>query len=1089
MDNEIKYTLEDGTEIDDKLLNTTDTTVLEEFEFTGKSGKKYKGEYSVAVTADKTSGKKSTIVKNGKTYRYVRTDVEQTGTVGAKDTTHFNDVTAKATVQGMHKADGSIDYSKIKGRVWLIEEKEDGTYGKFKLIENGVGLTDEKVAELSKEATGTFSQAEVDKLGGMKDTDTVLVYETNTYAAVKKEKHAIHDLLMTWGYSGGYVHAMKNFKSLVDSGKMPGLTKDSSGNIFYKGKKIILPTNMDDSESTDIPPYMSDSTEMDVWRDILLSKDPELQSYLNYFGNSFEVYRDHLFSRWLLKRNVDLSNKITSGDYHDVGLSENDKDRPLSDTHFSELGDFRDNEDTLKTLDRMIDSLYTPETLNELSVYVESLLKVWEEQFGGYDLYNMDATFKPLIEEAKTNNSIEVWKKMMNGLRENFNNPLLRSNVYDDYRHRIETSTEIIEVVDEFLSSLGMSSLSNDRFSGVAQVFNFTETPGFWNKYPKAKAYIDKYGKKAFDENVSQFLVSPAGAHGNSANTNDDGVIYRPYGNGILQNVETFTYHDQVTPLRAYRLNSDKTIIRHVYEEVKKARVTANYYKDGTTEKLADSEILPEQEIGSNYTTSPKVIDPIVKMTKDGDKIITTKTIWTLKEVPSDKDGTVPAGGKEVNYYYVKREEVIEVPKPVEPSLPTRQIEPIAPKDLSPAPTQPQTPTEPNPIENEPRVPVKPNEPTGITPIGEAPVKPIEPLAPTSPVVPTQPVTIAPKEPVTPMEPPKPGAPEPVLPPEAPPVTKPVAPQDPTILPPVPKTPLSPTEPRPLTMEPIEPKAPTKPKGLKELGEEPMKPLAPKAPVPPTLVNKPGIAPVSPMIPQAPMKPGQPSIGDEPKVPSLRKPVEPMKPIAPAEPKQPIAPMMPIAPRKPMGDANDPSAPEYPLNKPTEPIAPVVPRKPNAPTPPMVPSKPSAPGIPVLPTQPSLPKAPEDEPIVPVRPTQPMVPTNPMEPVLPEQPKVPERPQELPTEPVQPRVPNKLPTQPVKPEELLGVPREPVPPKEPTQPLVAPTQPVKPQELPEEPRKPAQPKVLPETGDASLASLGLLAGLSGLGALRRKREK
>lgn len=55
MDNEIKYTLEDGTEIDDQLLNTTDTTVLEEFEFTGKSGKKYKGDDSVAVTADKTS--------------------------------------------------------------------------------------------------------------------------------------------------------------------------------------------------------------------------------------------------------------------------------------------------------------------------------------------------------------------------------------------------------------------------------------------------------------------------------------------------------------------------------------------------------------------------------------------------------------------------------------------------------------------------------------------------------------------------------------------------------------------------------------------------------------------------------------------------------------------------------------------------------------------------------------------------------------------------------------------------------------------------------------------------------------------------
>ena len=531
------------------------------------------------------------------------------------------------------------------------------------------------------------------------------------------------------------------------------------------------------------------------------------------------------------------------------------------------------------------------------------------------------------------------------------------------------------------------------------------------------------------------------------------------------------------------------TLVYKESEAPTTATVTANYYKEGTTEKLADSETLPEQEIGSNYTTSPKVIDPVVKMAKDGDKIITTKTIWTLKEVPADKDGTVPAGGKEVNYYYVKREEVIEVPKPVEPPVPIRPSQPTAPKDLSPAPTQPQSPTEPNPLRNEPRVPVTPTEPKSITPIGEAPVKPTEPLAPTSPMVPTQPVTIAPKEPVTPTAPPKPGAPEPVLPPDAPKVTKPVVPQEPTTLPPVPKTPQSPIEPRLLPTEPTEPKAPTKPEGLKELGEEPMKPLAPKAPVQPTLVNKPGIAPVSPSQPQPPVKPGQPSIGDEPKAPSLRKPVEPMKPIAPAEPKQPVAPTMPIAPRKSIGDANEPSAPEYPLNKPTEPIAPVVPRKPNEPTPPMVQSKSSAPGIPVLPAQPSLPKAPEFDPMFPARPTQPRVPMRPVEPVLPEQPKVPETPQELPTEPVPPREPNSLWTQPRKPEEPMDRLSEPVPPKEPTQSLVAPVQPVKPQELPEEPSKPAEPKVLPETGDASLASLGLLAGLSGLGALRRKRQK
>lgn len=958
MDNEIKYTLEDGTEIDDQLLNTTDTTVLEEFEFTGKSGKKYKGDDSVAVTADKTSGKKATIVKNGKTYRYVRTDVEQTGTVGAKDATRFNDVTAKATVQGMHRADGSIDYSKIKGRVWLIEEKEDGTYGKFKLIENGVGLTDEKVAELSKEATGTFSQAEVDKLGGMKDTDTVMVYETNTYAAVKKEKHAIHDLLMTWGYSGGYSNAVEGGLSL----DIPGITKDSSGNYYYKGIRLV-------NFLKDTDKLMSDSTELDVYKDILLGKDESLLKNIGYFGNSPEVYRDHLFSRWMLARNMDLAKKIENGDYRDTGLSETTDGKPLNETTFSNLDGYRETESVDKTRQRMVDSLYTPENMQALITYLDNLSKADELYWHGSGTF--PEPLQKLIEEAKKTPTVTYWKKLLASFDDQFHEPLFRSNVHGDVYTRVYNDPEMMEVVDEFLSQQGMLSMTNDgKFVGVAQVFNVNETSTFWDKYPKAKAYINKYGKRVFNEKIRPFVISPVD---NIAGTYDDaslgivtsdqsGVIYRPYGNGILQKTETFTYHDQVTPLRAYRLNSDKTIIRHVYEEVKKARVTANYYKDGTIEKLADSEILPEQEIGSTYTTAPKVIDPIVKMTKDGDTLITTKTIWTLKEVPADKDGTVPTGGKEVNYYYVKREEVMEVPKPVEPPVPTRPSEPTAPQDLSPAPTPPQSPTEPNPLGNEPRVPVKPNEPTSITPIGEAPVKPTEPLAPINPTLPNQPVTVAPKEPVTPTEP-----------------QPPVKPGQPSIG--------------------DEPKAPSLRKPV-----EPTKPIAPAEPK----------QPVAPTMPIAPRK----SIGDanDPSAPEypLHKPTEPIAPVVPRKPNEPTLPTGPSKPSEPVIPVlpAQPSLPKAPGEEP---------RVPASPTPPTVPTKPMEP---VLPEQPKVPETPQE---LPTEPVQPRVPTE-----LPTQPLKPEEPSGRPSKPVPPKEPTQpvvAPIQPAKPKELPEEPSKPAQPK------------------------------------------------------------
>lgn len=129
----------------------------------------------------------------------------------------------------------------------LLKKKKDGTYGKFKLIENGVGLTDEKVSELSKEATGTFSQAEVEKLGGMKDTDTVLVYETNTYAAVKKERTLINSNFMFWGYSGSDGYFPNKFisrnnpddvKKWLDSLVFPEFEKRNE-RYYYKGEEII----------------------------------------------------------------------------------------------------------------------------------------------------------------------------------------------------------------------------------------------------------------------------------------------------------------------------------------------------------------------------------------------------------------------------------------------------------------------------------------------------------------------------------------------------------------------------------------------------------------------------------------------------------------------------------------------------------------------------------------------------------------------------------------------------------------------------------------------------------------------------------
>ena len=100
-----------------------------------------------------------------------------------------------------------------------------------------------------------------------------------------------------------------------------------------------------------------------------------------------------------------------------------------------------------------------------------------------------------------------------------------------------------------------------------------------------------------------------------------------------------------------------------VDETPKTAPVVANYYLDGTKDKLADSVDYGLQNIGSKYSTDSKEIPSKTEVVETPEKTVTTTTTYTLKEVPSDKVGQVPVGGKVVNFYYVPNVTVNEVLK------------------------------------------------------------------------------------------------------------------------------------------------------------------------------------------------------------------------------------------------------------------------------------------------------------------------------------------------------------------------------------------------------------------------------------------
>ena len=236
----------------------------------------------------------------------------------------------------------------------------------------------------------------------------------------------------------------------------------------------------------------------------------------------------------------------------------------------------------------------------------------------------------------------------------------------------------------------------------------------------------------------------------------DIGSNYTTEAKSIPDKVEVQDLEDKViTKTTSYELVSEPTdkegkvpvggkVVNYFYREVvkedvvkKQAPVTVNYYKEGTTEKLADTIEQGQKDIGSNYTTEAKVIPSKVEKVVENGNVITRTTSYELVKVPEDKDGIVPVGGKVVNYYY--REVVEEVAKPNEApkvEIPELKIPEESKPEPKPEPTPERTPT-PQPAPAPQPEPSPAPNPVPVTP--ETPERPIAPVTPEQPAEPATP--------------------------------------------------------------------------------------------------------------------------------------------------------------------------------------------------------------------------------------------------------------------------------------------------------------------------------------------------------------
>ena len=136
------------------------------------------------ISVTEETGKEEIIKANGKAYQLQRSEVVDKDKI-KYDKTTFNDIEATVSPEDMHNELGEIDYTKIKGKVYLVEETSEGQYGKF--VEANNITSDAEAVQAWKNGQATakdFTKANVT----LQEGDTIIVMDKDTYATTVGKK-------------------------------------------------------------------------------------------------------------------------------------------------------------------------------------------------------------------------------------------------------------------------------------------------------------------------------------------------------------------------------------------------------------------------------------------------------------------------------------------------------------------------------------------------------------------------------------------------------------------------------------------------------------------------------------------------------------------------------------------------------------------------------------------------------------------------------------------------------------------------------------------------------------------------------------
>lgn len=328
----VNYLLEDDKSKlqDSKKVAGEEGTVATPYDKKGiaydTDGKDYR-ESTVEKTGtaiDEDTGKEVVIQGNNKEYKWIRSEVVNANKA-TYEKTKFNDIEAPVSPEGMHNNLGEINYGKITGKVYLVEETSDGHYGKF-VEASGVSSDEDAVAKWKNgQATAKdFTKENVT----LKEGDTVLVMDRDTYAhgsgtrtvntieyrrkniPAKPKYDYTEDFKRTEGIPGSPTYAFWNQEI---TGEFPTIGDDDrfgtadDGKVNFNNETVLYYNNI----TKNFPPGITGSNKYNFknesLQEILEEMHAQINGILDYFDRNVnnEVDRKRVLARREeLKQNI-----------------------------------------------------------------------------------------------------------------------------------------------------------------------------------------------------------------------------------------------------------------------------------------------------------------------------------------------------------------------------------------------------------------------------------------------------------------------------------------------------------------------------------------------------------------------------------------------------------------------------------------------------------------------------------------------------------------------------------------------------------------------------------------------------------------